>query len=225
MNVLHVCANPKPTEESVSKQLSIAFITRLIELVPEAEINNVDLYQDPPPHLSLAAWRGLWQAAFDPNHKITKEEQRAMEYARGQAELFNQADVLVLTMPMWNFGPPSILKAWLDQVLAPGLTFDLGRDETGTVRVRPKHKIRRVILLVASGGVYHEDDSRDGLTRTIRSALGFVGIDQVQTAWADGQNPLVYGDHELRKQTAIEAAQDLADELAEEFQTSSSASP
>ena len=41
MNILHVCANPKPTEESVSKQLAAAFFTKLIELRPEAELVNV----------------------------------------------------------------------------------------------------------------------------------------------------------------------------------------
>ncbi len=214
MNVLHVCANPKPAEDSVSKQLSIAFISRLVELNPDAEINNIDLYQDPPPYLSYTAWRGIWLAAFDPTHKVTKEEAKAAEYANRHAELFNQADVLVLTMPMWNFGPPAILKAWLDMVLSPGRTFDIGLAEGGGLNVRPRHKLRSVVLLVASGGVYTEGDPRDALTPMIRSAFAFVGVQNLRIAWADGQTALIFGDHEQRKQTALEAAGDLAEEIA-----------
>ncbi|MCX7817874.1 MAG: NAD(P)H-dependent oxidoreductase [Kiritimatiellae bacterium] len=216
MNVLHVCANPKPPEESASKQLSIAFISKLIEVNPDAEVNNVDLYQDPPPFLSYEAWRGIWLAAMEPTHKLTKKEQEASAYANRHAELFNQADLLVLTMPMWNFGPPAIMKAWLDMVLSPGRTFDLALAEGGGLQVKPRHKLQRVVLLVSSGGVYAEDDPRDALTRMIRSAFAFIGVDRIQIAWADGQTPLVHGDHEQRRQMAIEAATDLAEEIGEE---------
>ena len=123
MNVLHICANPKPTEESVCKQLSISFISTLIEKNPDIEVNNVDLYQDPPPFLTYAAYRGIWNPAFDPAYKPTREEQKAVEYADRHAKNFNEADVLVLTMPMWNFSVPAIMKGWIDQIMAPNRTF------------------------------------------------------------------------------------------------------
>ena len=47
MNILHVCANPKPTEESISKQLASAFFGKVIELKPDVELVNVDLYEIP----------------------------------------------------------------------------------------------------------------------------------------------------------------------------------
>ncbi|MBM4156898.1 MAG: hypothetical protein FJ221_18020 [Lentisphaerae bacterium] len=216
MNVLHICANPKPAEQSVSKQLSIAFISTLIEKNPDIEINNVDLYQDPPPFMSYAGFRGLWQPVFDPTYKPAKDEVKATEYATRHAEMFNAADVLVLTMPMWNFGPPAIMKAWIDQVLTPGKTFEFGLTEAGGIDIRPLHKVRRVILLVSSGGSYTEGDPRDALTPMIRSLFGFIGIQDVTIAWADGQTALLYGDHEERKQTAIDAATETAEDIAAE---------
>ena len=216
MNVLHICANPKPAEESVSKQLSIAFISTLIEKNPDIEINNIDLYQDPPPFLSHAAFRGLWQPALDPTYKPSKEEIRATEYATRHAEMFNGADVLVLTMPMWNFGPPAIMKAWLDQVLSPGKTFEFGLSDGGGIEIRPLHKLKRVVLLVSSGGVYAEGDERDALGPMIRSQFAFVGVEDITIAWADGQTALTYGDHEERKQTALDAATETAEDIAEE---------
>jgi FMN-dependent NADH-azoreductase len=216
MNVLQICANPKPAEESVSLQLSIAFISKLIELCPDVELNNVDLYQDPPPFMTYDAFRGLWVPAFTPTYKPTKTEQAATAYADRQAELFNAADVLVLTMPMWNFSLPAVMKAWVDQILTPGRTFEFDASEGG-LHVQKKHKIRRIVALISSGGVYTEGDPRDALTPALRAAFGFIGIEDISIAWADGQTAMIFGDHEERKQTAMEAAVEAAEDLVEDL--------
>jgi FMN-dependent NADH-azoreductase len=212
MNVLHICANPKPAGESVSKQLSIAFISALVESNPDAEINNIDLYQEPPPYLSNEMFRALWKPIFDPGFKPTAKEEKSAEYAQFHAEMFNAADVLILTMPMWNFGAPAIMKAWIDQIMTPGLTFKLGPNG-----VEPMHRLRKVVLLVSSGGVYKEGDPRDALSAQIRAAFDFIKVNDFTVAWADGQTAMFFGDHEERKQTAIEAAQEDAQELAAEM--------
>lgn len=211
MNVLHVCANPKPTEESVSKQLAAAFFGKLIELKPEVELVNVDLYDEKPPFYSYELYRRVWFPVFDENYQPSKVEEISTNYAAKQAELFNNADVLVLTMPMWNFTVPAIMKAWIDQVLSPSLTFSISKEEG----VKPLHKIKSIVLLVASGGVYKEDDARDALTRQVRAAFGFVGIEDIEVVWAEGQNPLFFDNHEENKALAIEAASEIAEDVAE----------
>ncbi|MBP7276474.1 MAG: NAD(P)H-dependent oxidoreductase [Kiritimatiellae bacterium] len=216
MNVLHICANPKPAEESASKQLSFAFLSKLIELSPDAEVNNVDLYDDPPPYFSYEAFRSIWTPVYTPTYKPTAAETKAAAYADRHAEMFNAADVLVLTTPMWNFSLPAILKAWVDQVITPGRVFNFDTNEQG-VKISPRHKIQRVILLVSSGGSYSEGDERDALTPAIRSVLSFVGITDITIAWADGQNPINFGDHEERKQTALDAAAEAAEDLVEDL--------
>ncbi|MBN1269795.1 MAG: NAD(P)H-dependent oxidoreductase [Kiritimatiellae bacterium] len=211
MNILHVCANPKPTEESASKQLAVAFFAALAAKNVEFDVNNVDLYQNPPPFLSYETFRGLWFPIYIDGYQATDAEVEAAAYARQQGELFNDADILVLTTPMWNFAVPAILKAWMDQVIAPNITFEIGADGA-----QPLHHIRQIVLLVASGGTYKEDDPRDALTSQVRAAFKFIGIDDVQVAWADGQNPLFFSDGETRKQLAIEAVQELVEEIAGE---------
>ncbi|MFC1468106.1 FMN-dependent NADH-azoreductase, partial [Verrucomicrobiota bacterium] len=206
MNILHVCANPKPMEESASKQLATAFMGKLFELNPEVEIDNVDLYEEQPPFYSYPQFRGHWNPVFEKGYEPTAEECEAMSYATDMAERFNKADVLVLTTPMWNFSLPGIMKAWVDQVLAPGLVFELTKEGA-----KPLHKVKEVVLLVASGGVYKYDDVRDALTKQVEAAFGFVGIDNVQVAWADGQNPLFVENGEERKQLAIESAEEIAE--------------
>ncbi len=211
MNVLHVCANPKPTEESVSKQLAAAFFGKLIELRPDVELVNVNLYDEKPPFYSYELYRGAWYPVFDENYELSKVEEMAFNYAGKQAEMFNEADVLVLTMPMWNFAAPAIMKAWMDQILCPGLTFSISKEEG----VKPLHKIKSVVLLVASGGIYKEEDERDALTRQVRAAFGFIGIEDVEIAWAEGQNPLFFDNCDEAKEFAIESAVEIAEDIAE----------
>ncbi len=211
MNILHVCANPKPTEESVSKQLAAAFFGKMIELRPDVELVNVDLYDEKPPFYSYELYKRAWYPVADESYEPSKAEDMAINYAAKQAEAFNAADVLVLTMPMWNFTVPAIMKAWMDQILCPNLTFTISPEEG----VKPLHKIKSVVLLVASGGVYKEDDDRDALSSQVRSAFGFVGIDDIEIVWADGQNSLFNMDSDARKEMAIEAATETAEDIAE----------
>ena len=88
-------------------------------------------------------------------------------YADAQIEKFNDADILVLTMPMWNYSVPAIMKAWIDQVLLPGKTFSINKEEG----INGLHKIKRIVLLVSSGAAYKEDDDRDALSRQVRHML------------------------------------------------------
>ena len=112
---------------------------------------------------------------------------------------------------MWNFGVPAIMKAWIDQILCPGLTFSISKEEG----VKPLHKVKSVVLLVSSGGVYKEDDDRDALTRQVRHSFGFIGVEDVEIVWAEGQNPLFFDNYEENKALAIEAASEIAEDTAE----------
>lgn len=211
MNVLHICANPKPTGESISKQLATRFFAKLVEINPDIDITNVDLYQDPPPYLSYEAIRGFWYPIYIKGYMATREDENAMTYAREQGALFTAADVLVLTMPMWNYTIPAILKAWMDQVLTPGSSFTLSKDRG----IQPLHRIRRLIMLVSSGGVYQEGDPRDALTRQVEHTFSWIGIKDVGIAWADGQDLFLYPKPDTTRQFAVEAAEELAEEVAE----------
>ncbi len=212
MNVLHICADPNPTEESAPKQLAVAFFRTLSEQNPDVDITNVDLYENPPPFLDYQAIRGFWFPVFIDGHKPTDDEQLAGAYGIEQGEVFNEADVVVVTVPMWNYSVPAIFKAWMDQVLAPSVTFNM--DRRGTT---PLHKVRKLILLVASGEVLKEDDNRDALTPLVMSAFAEAGIRNVSIAWADGQYAFKYNDAETRKAMALEAAEELAEEVVEEL--------
>ena len=210
MNVLHVCANPKPISESASKQLAAAFFTKLAEINPDVNVTNADLYQNPPPYLSYDAYRYMWYPIFQEGYKQTEAEKKAMEYCKVQTTLLRDADILVITMPMWSCGIPAILKAWIDQIMAPNSTFSY--DAQGPKRL---HALRKAILLVSSGSVLKENDPNDALSVQINAVMNYIGVMDVAFAWADGQDPILHHDGAPRKNLALEAAQELADDLAE----------
>lgn len=211
MNILHVCADPQPTEESIPKQLAMSFFSKLVEVVPDVEITNIDLYQDPPPYFSYEAYRGYWFPILVDGYQTTDKEQQAMEYGLLQSEVVKDSDLLVISVPMWTFTMPGILKSWFDFVTAPGPLYDIVDGE-----LTAKHRITKVILLVSSGEAFKEDDPRDILSLEMSALLRQLGLYDVRTAWADGQDPSQFPDCELRKNDAMEYAQELAEELADE---------
>jgi FMN-dependent NADH-azoreductase len=91
----------------------------------------------------------------------------------------------VIATPMWNFGIPSALKAWIDLVVRPGKTFQYAGD--GVVGLA---KNKKAILVLASGGVFTEGPWRpwDFVEPYLRQILGFIGIVDVQTVRAEGMN-------------------------------------
>jgi FMN-dependent NADH-azoreductase len=210
MNVLHVCANPKPVDESASKQLAVAFFSTLTENNQEVEVTNLDLYENLPEFFSMNTYRCFWYTDTIEGYQATDKEKEAAAYTYEQCELFKKADVLVLTMPLWNGSAPAVMKAWLEHVLIPGQTYEVQGTE-----VKPLHALRKVVLLVASGHSLAEGDPQDALTPQMQAAFEYIGVTDIVTAWADGQDPRFHRDYEARKGVAIEAAQELAEEVAE----------
>jgi FMN-dependent NADH-azoreductase len=95
------------------------------------------------------------------------------------------SDLLVIASPMWNFGMPSSLKAWIDHVVRAGKTFRYAG--TG---VEGLAQGKKAILVLASGGVFTEEPwkSWDTVEPYLRQILGFIGVNDVQTVRAQGMN-------------------------------------
>ncbi len=210
MNVLHVIANPRPAETSSSKKLAFEFFAALTEKNPDVIVNNVDLYQNKPPFVSAEALNYFWGPVANPAYIPSKSEETAANFSNNNAQALVDADVLVLTMPVWLNSMPAILKAWLDQVLVPGKMFNFGPD--GLI---PTHHLRTVVLLVSSDQVYKEGDLRDGLTPALRAIFAYIGVEDIQIAWADGQDASRHFDSNERREMAIEAAREIAEDIAD----------
>ena len=209
MNVLHVIANPRPAETSSSKKLAFEFFAALTEKNPDVVVNNIDLYQNKPPYVSAEALNYFWGPIANPAYIPSKAEESAANFSNNNAQALIDADVLVLTLPVWLNSMPAILKAWFDQVLVPGKMFAFGAE--GLI---PTHHLRTVVLLVSSDQVYKEGDVRDGLTPALRAIFAYIGVEDLQIAWADGQDSSRHFDSNERREMAIEAAREIAEDLA-----------
>ncbi|GGC45716.1 FMN-dependent NADH-azoreductase [Chelatococcus reniformis] len=143
--VLHLDASARLTR-SVSRALSERFVGAWRAARPGDAIVRRDLAVDPPPHVS-EAWIA---AAFSPPGARSAEMQAALAWSDAAIDELVAADVVVIGTPMYNYGMPSALKAWIDQVIRVGRTFsfDLAR---GDHPIRPILKGKRLVVLSARG--------------------------------------------------------------------------
>lgn len=122
-----------------------------------------------------------WVAAnFTPAPSRTEDQRARLTFSDGLVQEIKDADLLIIGLPIYNFGVPATLKAWIDQVARAGLSFKY--TESGPVGLLDG---KRAIVLVASGGTAMGSDI-DFATPYLRHALGFIGIHDVTFVAADG---------------------------------------
>jgi FMN-dependent NADH-azoreductase len=157
-----------------SSRLADEFVALLRDQHPEAQLTQRDLVADPVPHLDAAR-----ASAFFAKPEERSAEQRAViAYSDALIDELRRADVLVLGLPMYNFGVPSQLKAWFDHLARAGVTFKY--TEKGAVGLLTGKK---AYVFAARGGIYGDNDAQ---TQFVRQFLGFVGITDVEFVYAEG---------------------------------------
>jgi FMN-dependent NADH-azoreductase len=173
--VLHIDSSING-ENSVSRVLSRSIADQLKALNPDAQVIRRDLATQPLPHLTLDAFA---------DSSVVDE--------------FLAADILVVGAPMYNFGIPSQLKAWIDRVAVAGKTFRY--TEKGPEGLAGD---KQVIVASSRGGFYGSDtpfavlDYQESYLRTL---FGFLGITDITFVRAEGT---AYGAEAREK--AIEGA-------------------
>ncbi len=169
-NILRIDASARRTG-SVSRDL----VSKIIDRIgPSASVTTRDLAEG----MSLIdeSWVG---ANFTPAADRSDEQREKLALSDTLVAEINAADTLVIGLPIYNFGVPAALKAWVDQVARAGVTFQYS--EYG-----PKGLLegKRAIVAVASGGTEAGSDI-DFATGYIRHVLGFIGITDVEFVTAD----------------------------------------
>ena len=163
---------------SISRQLTAEFVAQWKAAHPADEVVVRDLAQESVPHLDSDLLGGWMKPADQQNDA----ERAALARSNRLTEELLAADVLVLAAPMYNFGIPSTLKAWLDHVLRAGVTFKY--TETGPQGLLSG---KRAFVLTARGGVY-AGGPLDHQEPYLRQALAFIGIHDVTFIHAEGLN-------------------------------------
>jgi FMN-dependent NADH-azoreductase len=151
---------------SASRELSAAIVARWQDTAPGLQVSYRDLDASPLPHLSGGSLSGA-----DPAE--------AAEAARVMQE-FLDADVVVVGAPMYNFGIPSSLKAWIDRLAVAGKTFHY--TASGPEGLAGGKKV----ILASSRGGFHQDSGADFQEPYLRYMFGFFGITDVEIVRAEG---------------------------------------
>ncbi len=126
-----------------------------------------------------AEWVGT---KFTSVQDLSARQQAKLALSDTLIEELKDADTLVISMPIYNFGIPATLKAWIDLVARARITFKY--TDSGPAGLLEG---KRAIILVASGGTKVGSDI-DFATPYLRHALGFIGITDVTFIAADAQS-------------------------------------
>jgi FMN-dependent NADH-azoreductase len=170
MNILHIDCSPRP--ESHSRELSAAIVKKLLGIAPDASISRRDFAAAPLPHASSEYATTLSSPAT-----LAAPLKGALELSETLIQEVEAADVIVIGTPMHNLTVPSVLKAWIDQILRAGRTFmSTAAGKAGMIRDRP------VFIGIASGGVFTGDRANqpDFLTPYLSAVLGSMGLKTLQ---------------------------------------------
>jgi len=175
MNILQVNSSIY-SSEGQSSQLADRFVASLLEANPDAQLVVRDLGRNPIPHLDAERFAALVQ---EPGAR-TRAQQTVVDQSDVLVGELRRADVLVLGLPMYNFGVPSQLKSWFDHIARAGVTFEYAAQ--GPVGLLTGHK---AYVLAARGGQYAGTPT-DMQTAYVRHFLAFLGITDVAFVYAEG---------------------------------------
>ncbi len=183
MQVLRIDASGRQ-DQSSTRGLADNLINALADRYSSVEVVSRDLALGMP-HVDQS-----WiEANFTPEEERSTDHQQRLSYSDRLVDEFKAADVIVIGVPIYNFGIPAALKAWVDMVARARLTFRYtGNGPEGLL------KGKKAYLLVASGGVA-VDSEADFATPYMRHVLGFLGITDIEVVTATQQN--VRGDDSI----------------------------
>ena len=140
------------------------------------ELTVKDLSAEPIPHLDAATF-----AAFgDPEGEHSDHAAQGLARSNQLIEELRAANTVIIAVPMYNFGIPSALKAWIDHIARAGVTFRYTSEG-------PQGLLgdKRVIVVATRGGQYAGTDA-DNQTNYLRQVLGFLGLGEPEFIYAEG---------------------------------------
>jgi FMN-dependent NADH-azoreductase len=179
MNILQINSSARVFENdqgSVSTRLANELSARLLANHPGATLTVRDLARQPHPVLDEAALGAL----FTPAEARTPEQAARVALDDALIAEIQAADVVVLGVPMYNFGVTAQLKNWIDAIARARVTFQY--TEKGPVGLLTG----KTVYAVLSRGGMHRGTERDSQVPYLKSVLGFLGMTDVRFVFAEG---------------------------------------
>ena len=184
--LLHIDSSPL-YGRSVSRQLSGAFVAQWKSSHPSGTVVDRDLNATSIPPIN-AEWV---TAAYTPEEARTPQQNELLSLSDKLLAEIELADEYVIGVPMHNFGVPSVMKLWIDQIARVGKTFSYANGV-------PKGLIngKKATFIIATGGSYDPQTqmaSFNFVEPYLRSVFGFLGVTDATFLTAGGTAALNYG--------------------------------
>jgi FMN-dependent NADH-azoreductase len=184
--LLHIDSSPL-YGRSVSRELTGAFVTQWKASHPDGKVVDRDLNATAISPIN-AAWVG---AVYTPEGAQTPEQKKLLALSDSLIAELELADEYVIGVPMHNFGVPSVLKLWIDQISRVGKTFSYADGV-------PKGLIvgKKATFIIATGGIYDAQTqmaSFNFVEPYLRSLFGFLGLTDATFLTAGGTMALNHG--------------------------------
>ena len=194
--ILRIDASPR-REQSWSRKLGDRLEQALVAGQPGSRVSRRDLAADPAGHIEADTITGF----YSPLQPLPVSLQTATAQSDAIIAEVKAAETLLITTPIYNFTVPSVLKAWIDQMVRIGHTFSHdGENFTGLLGGRTAH------VAVSYGAAGFTGDgplqAADFVIPYLRFLLRFLGFEDIQFYTLEGTSA---------GQEAAEAALRLAD--------------
>lgn len=187
------------SRNGLSSQLADRFVDAWKQRHPDGDVVVRDLAANPVPHLDAARFGAFLAKPED----RSADQQAVTAFSDTLIGELQRADVIVLGLPLYNFGIPSTLKSWIDHIARAGVTFRY--TESGPIGLLTGKK---VYVFATRGGKY-AGTPLDSQTNYIRDFFGFLGMTDIEFVYAEG---LAMG--EEPKQIALAQAREQLERLA-----------
>lgn len=206
MRVLHIDSSAR-AGGSNSRNLSAHFVSELSIASSDITVDRLDLAVSPPRHVSELQTAAM----YVPSEERSADMVNALWESEALCDRIIDADAIVCGIPMYNFGVPSVFKAFIDNIVRVGRTFDYG-NEGPNGRLGDK----RVLCVTTRGADYGHGGmmaGQDCLTPHLKTVFAFMGVSDLQ--FVDAQ-PLQFSGQEA-KDSALADAKDKLSKIAQNW--------
>lgn len=206
--LLHIIATPRGGDSRTLK-ISASFLEILGKKYPQLTVDTIDLFKEKLPPLTLKMVNGKY--ALLSGKDLTGELKAAWQDIERHITRFLSADAYLLSVPMWNFSIPYVLKQYIDIILQPKYLFRYTeKGPEGLVRNK------KMVVITSRGGDYssespfHSYDFQEPYLRAIFGLAGITDIVFVNAQPMDAMGPAV-------AEEKIKQAQSVASGIADNF--------
>lgn len=207
---LFIKANPKPESASNSLQIGRYLCKILRERFKHVQLEEIDVYTHPIPLIDRSFLSAREKLANGTDiSDLQPDEKRIVRNVHRYTDQFIDADFFIFAYPLWNFGVPPMLKAYIDTIKVARKTFRYTSE--GPVGLLSG---KTAVLIQSSGDIYSSGPLQpyEHGSRYLQSVLGFIGVERIETILMEGMDTEIE-QREYKRNIAMKKVERLVESL------------